>query len=32
VRGALAEAIALHAGPFLDGFFLKGAGEFAPAT
>jgi len=28
VRGALAEAIALHAGPFLDGFFLTDSPEF----
>jgi DNA-binding SARP family transcriptional activator len=27
-RGALAEAIALHRGPFLDGFYLDGAAAF----
>ena len=27
-RGDLAGAVALYGGPFLDGFFLKGAGEF----
>jgi DNA-binding SARP family transcriptional activator len=27
-RGCLAEAVALHAGPFLDGFYLDGAGGF----
>jgi DNA-binding SARP family transcriptional activator len=27
-RGALGEAVALYRGPFLDGFFVKDAGEF----